>query len=551
MFKRLCTAFISLVVLVSFYYSDLPSKAFTDEDAYNYSAQAISDAMKNKEKVIDISAYLLPASYAEQIYYYVILSDPSLYYVKLNYTDSTCTLSEDGQYVDSYTVEYYLEDTSDMDKIFEEHVEKAVSEIPVTGMHTVDQMLAIHEYIANNVDKTSSLETITDDMLCSTAYGALVYGCADSLGYALLNMLLAEKITGNECIVVSDAEKSLYWNMYNLNGNWYNIDVYSDDTESFYVTADQSVTDAYTLGSVRNHIYFLEINESLSMYGHSAPVAYIFEGTPASETDSVRIRIWNNIVSPMFYHDGYWHYVSPSNPDVIVKRLTNIVSTASYENTVFEADGVLISFSMTDDSYYYLTENKTITRLTFETMESAIVYSSESDTEFLIGLGNRDDRVYYETYNSSDSSYSYNLIGTVYTDTRTPAIENSIFTGVYCNAKVKDISEALSKTGVVSRYGAYNSITVSSGDTAVSSLYSAVATDMILKLDDGNEYKIVVYGDVVPTGNINILDIMTTINYVIGSNTSMTETQILAADFDGTEGVNIADVSAMYTAMMY
>jgi len=548
MMKRISAAFIAMVVFVSFFCTYIPSYAFTEEDAYAYSAQALTLGMKEKNEVIDLSAYMLSAEFAEQLYYDVLLSDPYLYFVKPDYTDTTCTLSEDGEYIVSYKIEYYFTETDATDAIFKKHLEKAVSEIPVEGMHTVDQMLAIHEYIANNTDREVSLGEVTDERLCSTAYGALVYGCADSMGYALLNMVLAEAVTENDCIVVSNAAKTEYWNMYLLNGNWYNIDVYSDDTEVYYVDGNQTVTDIYTLGSIRNHIYFLETTSVMTMYGHSEPVAYVYTGTPVSETDTIRIRIWNNITSPMYYYDGYWYYVSPANPDIVVKRLTNVVSTASEEVTVFMADGIVVSFSLTYDSIYYLLDTGKVNKLALDMSAEECIYETTTDTEILVGLGNRDDRVYYESYETSDSSYSYNIVGSVYENVKIPSLENNILNGMDGNSRVMDIFDVISKTGLVSRFDAYNTLKVITDEKELS-LVQFVTTGSKLVLSDGTEYSIVVYGDVVPGSNINIIDIMSVLNYINGTATDFNDLQLLAMDYDGVDGVNIADVASIYKVL--
>lgn len=576
MLKRIVTAFVSVVMFVSFFYAELPADAFIEEDAYAYAANALNLGMKNKEDVIDLSGYMLPAQFAAQLYYDVLLADPYLYFVKMDYKDTTCTLSEDGEYIESYTIEYYFTETSVTDVIFEEHLQKAVSDIPVEGMHTVDQLLAIHEYIANNVDKEKSLSSITDNRLCSTAYGALVYGCADSLGYALAYMLLAESITDNECIVVSDADKLMYWNMYRLNGNWYNIDVYSDDTEVFYVDSEQNVTDTYIYGSMRNHIYFLETTNVMSMYGHTTPVAYIYGGTPTSAVDTVRIRIWNNITSPMQYYDGYWYYVSPASPDILVKRLTNVAALVSTEETVFLAEGNIISFAMTYDSIFYAVDTGSVKKLPLSLIEKEEIYESdvettseenvdsdsgfeqeitekeiyncESDIEIILGMGNRDDRIYYELYNTSDNSYSYNIAGDFYESLELPTIEDSVITGIDGNTRVMDFVDVLSKTGVVNRFDAYNSLKVIYAEKELQ-LVQFLSTGSKLVLADNTEYDIVVSGDVIPGSNINILDVMTVLNYINGSTAGLNELQIRAMDYDGIDGVNVADVALIYKAI--
>lgn len=93
----------------------------------------------------------------------------------------------------------------------------------------VEQMLALYNYLirttAYNYDVVvDQLDNAPKEVW--TAYGALVTGDTVCKGYAMAWKVLMDRI-GISCLVVCKGDKSHLWNMIQLGGKWYHIDVNS------------------------------------------------------------------------------------------------------------------------------------------------------------------------------------------------------------------------------------------------------------------------------------------------------------------------------------
>ena len=115
---------------------------------------------------------------------------------------------------------------------------------------TNKEMFALDAYnlLASNCsyDPDGSLrrERLLDETLSSTAYAALVDGCADSQGIALAYSALC-RVAGIECLVVRGSvdKQEHFWNIININGSYYHVDVSADSTwgvgNSFLMSDEQ------------------------------------------------------------------------------------------------------------------------------------------------------------------------------------------------------------------------------------------------------------------------------------------------------------------------
>ncbi len=106
-------------------------------------------------------------------------------------------------------------------ELYEEAVAKILSETVHEGMQDWQIALAIHDYLAANF---SYDETLTHD----TGYDLLVGGKAVCSGYAGAYMDLMNR-AGVPCTMVLSDEMGHGWNMVQLGGQWYHVDVTWDD----------------------------------------------------------------------------------------------------------------------------------------------------------------------------------------------------------------------------------------------------------------------------------------------------------------------------------
>ena len=107
----------------------------------------------------------------------------------------------------------------------------AINAIPATAQSQYDKALYLHDYLAQRVSYSYGT---TDNM---TAYGALINGSAGCVGYAKAYQYLLQRagitawtVTG--MATNSNGTQSHAWNVANLDGGWYYIDVTWDDTNN-------------------------------------------------------------------------------------------------------------------------------------------------------------------------------------------------------------------------------------------------------------------------------------------------------------------------------
>lgn len=150
-----------------------------------------------------------------------------------------------------------------------------------------------NDAILRIIEKTSEAETpfekevIIHDELCKrvvydsefkggeesdiySAYGVLVFGHAVCEGYARSFKLLC-KYAGIECILVTGYSKGVghMWNMVNLDGNWYHVDVTWDDLRKEPLHTYLNVTELSIRADHDIDISYSKADSTLIMQGDS------------------------------------------------------------------------------------------------------------------------------------------------------------------------------------------------------------------------------------------------------------------------------------------
>lgn len=146
------------------------------------------------------------------------------------------------------TVELYSEYSPDeIDKCRKEldtAIENILSEVP-KRLSEFDRELYIHDVIADKCVYDKTTKVYEDDKAAFSMYGTLVNGKAVCEGYAKTTEYLLSCL-GVQCITVNGVTGSELhkWNLVNLDGDWYNLDVTWDDNEDFVVYTYFNLTDS-------------------------------------------------------------------------------------------------------------------------------------------------------------------------------------------------------------------------------------------------------------------------------------------------------------------
>ncbi len=117
----------------------------------------------------------------------------------------------------------------------------------VAAMSDIKKVRAAHDYLVKNCAPAQNGTKFGRD----TAWGALVKGEANSKGYARAMKALCDAMGVGSCVITSNNSSSLkdyMWNTVLIDGQWYIVDVFCDDSNSCYATYLISDDSYYALG---------------------------------------------------------------------------------------------------------------------------------------------------------------------------------------------------------------------------------------------------------------------------------------------------------------
>lgn len=258
------------------------ARAVSDKEA---AKAAILKGLKAWQTTIDVSAYQISTGEMGALYAELVNTNPELFFVTGGVTWS---YSASDNTVISITPEYNPAYTAQSVQIFESAFNKAYSEaVPdPAGMSKVQIARACHDYLAQHMSYDTSLQK-------RDVYAAFVEGTGVCQGYSLAYGAMMKK-AGIPFDYVNSTAMNHMWNVVQLDGNWYHVDVTWDDP-----TVDR-------LGFVR-HNYFLNSDTKIGSEGEDGH----YEWTTAQNCTSTTYdnAYWQGGVSAIFTIDGKDYYL--------------------------------------------------------------------------------------------------------------------------------------------------------------------------------------------------------------------------------------------------
>ena len=229
---------------------------FTRPDEVNLFAedtvyQQMYNGMKNKQTNILLNGLIASGDFQNRVaaYFSKVVNDhPELFYVKNEYTIS---------YYDNGAVYFrpqYLSFTDSQVAQFNAKVEEIVKSARQFNT-PLEQMLYVHDYLATYCGYNWEVATGNKEPTSRvfSAYGVLVDRDAVCQGYALAYKLILNKL-GINCITVTSTDMHHMWNLVQLDGKWYHVDVTWDDSvpdmqgralHSYFLLSDSTISDSF------------------------------------------------------------------------------------------------------------------------------------------------------------------------------------------------------------------------------------------------------------------------------------------------------------------
>lgn len=390
---------------VGFGYAEMPLYASYREPTAPNEVRAVSqilDAFENAYTSVDISSRKIKTEELPKLYFGAIYNNPEYFYIKLSYSYTynpmTGTVMDIKiQYLDKY---YDSSENLDTGSVMADKAVFDAAKAEILGqfddeMSDVEKVLAVHDYLGsiNYYDYDNYLAgSLPEESF--TAYGALVNGTCVCQGYSLAFNLICREL-GITSVYVSSEEDNHGWNMVQLDGRWYHLDITFDDP-------------VYTYGEHRllysdlGHSYFLISDADLSDGSHDGFDLPEDPGAAPSAGETME-GIWQGIDSAMIYHDGYWYYCE--NDKIIKSRIDGSSRSVFYDG----ADSGLRLASYGGRLYY--SDYSGIYSMSFDGTDRQCLYSAED--ERIYGLYCRDGIVHFETIGETDDKWQLKTVPAV------------------------------------------------------------------------------------------------------------------------------------------
>lgn len=226
----------------------------------------------NNRSVIVAKAYrALSNDFPE--YYWM----PSSYYINVSKGETSVSFKKnDAQDGYGYTAKEVADNAEEFSDSIQRFVEKTYKADTL-----FEKEVILHDMLCKYVTYDSEFEGEEESDLYS-AFGALVYGRAVCEGYARAFKLIC-KFAGIECILVTGDSKGVghMWNMVNLDGQWYHVDVTWDDLRAEPLHTYLNVTELFIRADHDIDITYDVADSTLIAQGNS----YNFYLPKATDTD--------------------------------------------------------------------------------------------------------------------------------------------------------------------------------------------------------------------------------------------------------------------------
>lgn len=245
----------------------------------------------------DDTAYMLSNIINENADLYFVDISHSLYYI------------DGSNKITKLKVSYYKDYDDDA---FDRAVEDALSVIR-DGMDDLDKAVALHDYLVLNCEYYPQSPY---PKKAYTAYGALVDGQAVCQGYALAYKYLLKQ-AGVNAYMVTSSTMNHAWNLVELNGNYYQVDVTWDDPLADrigYVYHNNMLVSDATLENRQRHSNW--------------KVTYGNKKVELSATDTgYDDAFWTDCCSPLVYESDSYYYIDRSRRSIMRRDGTGMTVT--------------------------------------------------------------------------------------------------------------------------------------------------------------------------------------------------------------------------------
>lgn len=259
---------------------------------YDDAFMKIYEAALDVEKIVDISEFKLKDYEVMQIYSDLISSAPELFYL-----ESKIIYHKNSKYVTDIEFKYRMskEEINNAFVEYEKELNNIVSMVD-RRWNDVEKALWIHDYMI-------SAFAYDEDGTNYDAYSLFTQRKGVCQAYSLGYVAVLREL-GINCVMISSKEMNHAWNLVEIDGEWYHVDLVFDDP-----TPDRP-------GRVLHENFLLSDN----MIKQTKDPHYGWSSIIRCQSDKYSDGIWSGVRSRMVCLDGRWYYIDENSMTFVSSR---------------------------------------------------------------------------------------------------------------------------------------------------------------------------------------------------------------------------------------
>ena len=271
-------------------------------------AELLYAAANAGAKELNVYEYGYDAALVKEELNRFFFTNPEIFYLETSYSLHTVT-EQDVVAKIVLKYKYAVEDIPAMSETYKAHLARILSGVPSEGSD-FDKVLYLHDYLVRNYSydyEGMRLEQAgTGTAVCvRDAYTFFESGTGVCQAYMLAFLALCEEV-GIPCLPVVSDEMNHAWNMVELDGEWYHVDVTWDDAGG-----EQSAV----YPSIVSYKFFLQSDESLRACGRTAA----WEADHVAEGALYDAVLWRDATTPLLHVEGTYYCALFDTDDDLVK----------------------------------------------------------------------------------------------------------------------------------------------------------------------------------------------------------------------------------------
>ncbi len=219
----------------------------------------------------------------------------------------------------------------------------------------LEKVLYVHNYFVTH--------SVYDESLAiHDAYNLLVNGTGVCQSYTLAFTAIMHKL-GIACTSVLDASDHHTWNLVEINGNYYHLDLTHNDPVgnsegevdySHFLLSSESMKNCYSLGyqeneageevlvKVYNHQEWYTIRPELTCDDRSYREGQGTDNVICTDKTYETGYVWNKSDTGLAFANGEWYYIDAKNADYGIAALYKTDSNFKTEKEVSQTDALLL-----------------------------------------------------------------------------------------------------------------------------------------------------------------------------------------------------------------